>query len=241
MTRILDVGDVSPLFNVPAAVIISSSGDIARAAIPTTTYRATFEKHELPLSEAEPLLTVGETVTSFVDPKIACIYYYELFAQGASLVPRNLCFVRPAGLPNMPIVETDPELDKDAKAPWKGIRLEGTVHNPYIYATLLSKHLLPFGHQKLNMVALPVQQNDSGKLEFLPDVLAFAAKAHHRSFLTWFEKMEDAWDRLKKTDITFGTVRLPQTTNKTERYRPFPSDLWRKRNEHSKLRLGNRI
>ena len=56
------------------------------------------------------------------------------------------------------------------------------MHNPYIYATLLSKHLLPFGHQKLNMVALPVQQNDSGKLEFLPDVLAFAAKAHHRSF-----------------------------------------------------------
>ena len=119
MTRILDVGDVSPLFNVPAAVIISSSGHIAKADIPTKTYEATFDKHELPLSEAQPLLTVGETATSFVDPKIACIYYYELFAQGASLVPRNLCFVRPAGLPNMPIVETDPELDKDAKRPGK--------------------------------------------------------------------------------------------------------------------------
>ena len=202
MTRILDVGDVSPLFNVPSAVIISASSHIAKADIPTTTYRATFDKHELPLAEAEPLLTVGETATSFVDPNIACIYYYELFAQGASLVPRNLCFVRPAGLPNMPIVETDPELDKDAKAPWKGIKLEGTVHSPYIYATLLSKHLLPFGHQKLNMVALPAKQNEVGKLELLHDVLAFAVTAHHRSFLTWFEKVSNIWDERKSATTT---------------------------------------
>ena len=202
MTRILDVGDVSPLFNVPSAVIISSSGHIAKADIPTTTYRAAFAKHELPLAEAEPLLTVGKTLTNFVDPKIRSIYYYELFAQGASLVPRNLCFVRPAGLPNMPIVETDPELDKDAKAPWKGIKLEGTVHNPYIYATLLSKHLLPFGHQKLNMVALPAKQNEVGKLELLHDVLAFAVTAHHRSFTTWFEKVSNIWDERKSATTT---------------------------------------
>ena len=204
MTRILDVGEVSPLFNVPAVVIISSTGDIKKADIPTKTYRATFDKHELPLSEADPMLTVGESVTDFVDPEIASIYYYELFAQGASLVPRNLCFVHPPGLPTTPIVETDPELDKDAKAPWKGIKLQGTVHSPYIYGTLLSKHLLPFGWQKLNMVALPVQQNDEGRLEILDDVLAFAVKAHHRSFLSWFEKMSDIWDERKKTDITLS-------------------------------------
>ena len=202
MTRILDVGDVSPLFNVPSAVIILSNGDAAKADILTRTYSATFDKHELPLSEAEPMLTVGETVTNFVDPDIASIYYYELFAQGASLVPRNLCFVRPAGLPNVPIVETDPELDKDAKAPWKGVKLEGTVHSPYIYATLLSKHLLPFGHQKLNMVALPAKQDQAGELEMLQDVLAFAVEGYHRSFLTWFEKVNNIWDDRKKSDIT---------------------------------------
>ena len=225
MTRILDVGDVSPLFNVPSAVIISSSGDIIKADIPTKTYEATFDKHELPLSEAEPLLTIGETATSFVDPKIRCIYYYELFAQGASLVPRNLCFVRPAGLPSTPIVETDPELDKDAKAPWKGIKLEGTVHSPYIYATLLSKHLLPFGHQKLNMVALPAKQNEAGVLEFLPDVLAFAVTAHHRSFLTWFEKVSNIWDERKSATTTHTLLEWFNYRNKltsqnvTDRFR----------------------
>jgi hypothetical protein len=194
MTRILDVGDVSPLFNVPAAVLIHENNGTVKANIPTKTYQATFPKHELPLSEAEPLLKVDVAATNFVDSKIRCIYYYELFAQGASLVPRNLCFVRPAGLPNTPIVETDPELDKDAKAPWKGIKLEGTVHSPYIYATLLSKHLLPFGYQKLNMVALPAKVNEEGKLEMLHDFLAFAATAHHRSFTRWFERTNNIWE-----------------------------------------------
>lgn len=200
-TRILDVGDVSPLFNVPAAVLIHTNNEIVKANIPTKTYQATFDKHELPLLEAEPLLTAGETATNFVDPRIRSIYYYELFAQGASLVPRNLCFVRPAGLPNTPIVETDPELDKDAKAPWKGIKMEGTVHSPYIYATLLSKHLLPFGYQKLNMVALPARENEEGKLDMLQGMLVFAASGHHRSFTRWFEVMNKIWDERKASKV----------------------------------------
>ena len=209
MTRILDVGDVSPLFNVPAAVLILSSENIKKADIPTKTFQATFDKHELPLIEAEPELTVGESITNFVDPEIRSIYYYELFAQGASLVPRNLCFVRPAGLPNVPIVETDPELDKNAKSPWRmeNLRqsefwLEGQASAPYIYATLLSKHLLPFGCQKLNMVALPARQNEKGKLEMLEDVLQFAATGHIRDFNTWFDKMNKLWDERKKRTTT---------------------------------------
>ena len=199
MTRILDVGDVSPLFNVPSAVLILSNGDIAKQNIPTKAYRATFPRHELPLAEAEPLLTVAETVTNFVDPRIRSVYYYELFAQGASLVPRNLCYVRPAGLPSTPIVETDPELDKDAKVPWKGVKLEGRASAPYIYATLLSKHLLPFGYQKLNMVALPARQNEQGKLEMLEGVLAFAITGHIQDFNTWFDRTNKIWEERKKS------------------------------------------
>lgn len=230
MTRILDVGDVSPLFNVPAAVLILSGENIKKADIPTKTFRATFDKHELPLIEAEPQLTVRESFTNFVDPEIRSIYYYELFAQGASLVPRNLCFVRPAGLPNVPIVETDPELDKDAKAPWRmenlrqsEIWLEGQASAPYIYATLLSKHLLPFGCQKLNMVALPARQNEQGKLEMLEDVLQFAATGHIRDFNTWFDKMNKLWDERKKTDITlperYDYHKLLTKQNVTDRFR----------------------
>lgn len=202
MTRILDVGNVSPLFNVPAAVLILTDENIAKANIPTKTYQATFDKHELPLLEAEPLLNIGETLTNFVDPNIACIYYYELFAEGASIVPRNLCFVRLTGVPSSPVVETDPALDKDAKAPWKGVKLEGTVSGIYLYSTLLSKHLLPFGWQKLNLVALPAKLNEEGKLEMLQGLLAYAADANLRSYQQWFEKTEQIWEERKKSEMT---------------------------------------
>ena len=210
MTRILDVGNVRPLFNVPSAVLILSHGAIVKANIPTKTYHATFHKHELPLAEAASMLSMEETVTNFVDEKIRSIYYYELFVQGASLVPRNLCFVRPAGLPSTPIVETDPELDKDAKAPWKGFKMEGSVSNLYIYATLLSKHLLPFGHQKLNMVALPAKLNDDDKLDMLQGVLAYAVDANMRSFWSWFEKVEEIWNARKQRKTT---ATLPEWFN----------------------------
>lgn len=213
ITRILDVGDVSPLFNVPAAVLILSDGKNKKADIPTKTYRATFDKHELSLLEAEPMLTAGDTVTNFVDPKIRCIYYYELFAQGASLVPRNLCFVRLTGVPSSPVVETDPELDKDAKAPWKGIRLQGEVSSAYLYATLLSKHLLPFGWQKLNLAALPAKLNEAGKLEMREGLFAFAydgTPMSLRSYQQWFEKTDKLWEERKKSTVTES---LPEWLN----------------------------
>lgn len=226
MTRILDVGNVSPLFNVPAAVLILSNGDAAKADIPTKTYSARFDRHELPLVDAEPLLTIAETVTNFVDPEIRCIYYYELFAQGASLVPRNLCFVRLVGVPSSPVVATDPELDKDAKAPWKGIRLEGTVSGKYLYATLLSKHLLPFGWQKLSLVALPAKLNEEGKLEMLEGLFAYAFDPQPmslRSYQQWFEKTDTIWDERKKTDITlserYNYHKLLTRQNARDKYR----------------------
>ena len=228
ISRILDVGDVSPLFNVPSAVLIYSSGSIAKENIPAKTYSARFDKHELPLSEAEPLMKVQDAATSFVDDKIRCIYYYELFAQGASLVPRNLCFVRLIGVRTSAVVETDPDLDKDAKAPWKGIRLEGTVSGSYLYATLLSKHLLPFGWQSLNLVALPAKVNEDGKLEMLEGLLEFAFEANPlslRSYQHWFEKTDEIWEERKKSTVSesladwYNYRKKLTTQNINDRYR----------------------
>ena len=196
LTRILDVLDVKPLFNVPAAVLITSKDNIVKQNIPTKTYHADFKKHELPLSEAEPMLRVEETITRFVDSGIRSPYH-EFFATGASLYPRNLYFVRPGGLPTSPAVETDPELDKDAKRRWKGIRLNGTVSDMYVYATLLSKHLLPFGYQKLNMVALPAKLNAEDKPVLLHSSEDFTSNGHIRDFRTWFEKAENKWSENK--------------------------------------------
>lgn len=97
------------------------------------------------------------------------------------------------------------------------------MHSPYIYATLLSKHLLPFGYQKLNMVALPAKQNEGGKLEMLEDVLAYAVEGNHRSFTTWFERTSKIWDEHKKTNIAlnerYDYLKLLTKQNATDRFR----------------------
>ena len=200
MSRILDVQNVSPLFNVPSAVLILSKDDVRPQHIPTKTYHAQFDKHELPLAEAAPLLRIEETVTDFVESGIRSLYHGH-FTQGASLVPRNLCFVRSVGKVG-PVIKTDPELDRDAKVPWKGIQLQGSVSNMYLYATLLSKHLLPFGFQKLNMIALPAKLDAKGRLQMLYDVLGFAANGNIPDFWTWFEKADKLWEERKKSDMT---------------------------------------
>lgn len=209
ISRILDVKDVSPLFNVPAAVLILSSDTAAQQDIPTKSYGGRFDKHELPLSEAEPHLRMQETLTRFVDSAVRSPYY-ELFAQGASLVPRNLCFVRPTGIIGGITVETDPDLDKAAKAPWKGIRLRGSAGQIYTFGALLSKHLLPFGYQKLNMVILPARLNAGGKLEMRNEILDFARDRRVQDIENWFQKLFDTWEQHKK-----GTVEesLPEWVN----------------------------
>ena len=200
MSRILDVQNVSPLFNVPSAVLILSQDDVRPQHIPTKTYHAHFDKHELPLAEAAPLLRIEETVTDFVESGIRSLYHGH-FTQGASLVPRNLCFVRPVGKMG-PVIETDPELDRNARVPWKGIQLQGSVSNMYLYATLLSKHLLPFGFQKLNMIALPAKLDEEDRLQMLYNMWGFAANGNMRDFETWFEKANEMWEKLKKDTVT---------------------------------------
>lgn len=203
ISRILDFKDVAPLFNVPSAVLILSPGAAAQQDIPTKSYRGRFGKHELPLSAAKPQLSMRETVTRFVDSAVRSPYH-DLFAQGASLVPRNLCFVRPTGTIGGITVETDPELDKAAKAPWKGVRLWGSAGQIYTYGALLSKHLLPFGYQKLNMVILPARLNAEGVLEMRNEIMDIARDLRPQDIENWFQKLFDTWERHKKSQMIFA-------------------------------------
>jgi hypothetical protein len=154
------------------------------------------------------MLEVKTTKVQFPDSEVKSPYY-EVFLQGATLVPRNLCFVRPEGLSSSPAVETDPEVDRDAKEPWKGIHLSGLVYDDYLYATLLSKHLLPFGYQKLHLVALPAILNDDAK----PRMIAqkdFTTQGHIPVFNRWFEPVYRKWDELKKESVSES---LPEWLN----------------------------
>lgn len=167
-TKLLDLKDVSPLFNVETCVLVRQRDQLHTADLPTTRLAGRLPAHECSLAVARAHLIEQATTTTFAHmDAIASPYYYPRFKQGATLVPRNLVFVTSAQpnlsageLANNAIMMTDPDVDAEAKVPWKGMRHKGYIDDDFLYATLLSKNLLPFGVRKLHLVALPMRVKD---------------------------------------------------------------------------------
>ncbi|HVO42438.1 MAG TPA: N-6 DNA methylase, partial [Aggregatilineales bacterium] len=198
LTRVLDLLGIFPLFNVPTAVLIRRPGEVYADAVPTTRYNGRLPRHQMPLSEAEPRLTCAESATHFVgEAQVGSPYYYDKVKQGATLVPRNLCFVKPeqAIAPGdyafNPSMTTDPDVDTEAKVPWKWLHLRGKIYAENLYATLLSKNLMPFGVRRLHLVALPVRV-EGQRLKPM-DEYDFLAAGHADSWRTWFEPANQKW------------------------------------------------
>lgn len=200
LTRAIDLSGVQPLFSVPTCVLIyegSVANNSTNRTIPSQHYTGRLRAHEMTLEDARGQLKDQAKQVMFVDSDVRGSYYYERFRQGATLVPRNLCFVKPEGSPNSPAVITDPDANKEAKKPYKGVVLRGMVDDDYLYATLLSKHLVPFGYEKLHLVALPTRMDSEGRLTILETEVAFLDRGHFTS-ADWFTAAAAKWDALKK-------------------------------------------
>jgi hypothetical protein len=197
-SRVLDMEKVSPLFNVPSCVMIQD-GEVQHDSIPSVAYKGKLPKHEMELEDANPYLTSKEAQVSFVDSTVRSEYYHPKFTAGATLLPRTLCFIaRP--IPSAPaslIVITDPSVVADSHAPYKSVKLYGSLEDPFIFTTLLSKHLYPFGFQRLHMVGLSAFVKDN-HLKMIWN-MDFVAKGYLDG-KRWFEAAAKKWDELKKED-----------------------------------------
>ena len=89
-----------------------------------------------------------------------------------------------------PPLETDPRAIKRAKPPYRDVRLDGNVESRFLYATLLSTDLLPFGHLDYRLIILPIEpEGDHYKL-IGPD------EARERGFFhlaRWVKEAESEW------------------------------------------------
>jgi hypothetical protein len=206
LTRVLDLQAVTPLFNTETCVLIRRADDLHADQVPTTRYAAALPAHQMALAAARPYLTDTVAATRLLgDVEVAGRYYYERFRQGGTFMPRNLCLVRPLQAGGFsPTMATDPDADAEAKVPWKGVRLEGRVYPENLYATLVSKFLLPFGYQRLHLAALPVCVED-GQLKIMREA-DFVAKGRIDSWRTYFKPAEQKWDELKKETSQFDDL-----------------------------------
>ena len=206
-----DLEGVEPLFNVPACVLFGARGrrGTADEGIPGEALSGRLPRRNASLAEAENALRVERTRfflnrrgrrsfwATAATPGGLFSPYRDRFYQGATIVPRALWFVEiptsPLGFnPNSPPLRTARRAQEEAKDAYRDLVLEGNVEARFLYATLLSTDLVPFGHLDYRLVVLPIEpEGDHYRM-------LTAEEARERGFLglaKWLERAQEEWAR----------------------------------------------
>lgn len=208
--EVWDCENVEPLFNVPACVLIANKSESAKIEYPVTgqILSGKLQRKNASLVQAETALTVEDVefsvhirgkrsfwATGKETGTLAASFYKTHFAEGATIVPRSFWFVQvkpsPLGFnPDLPPLETADRAREQAKDAYKSVFFQDTVESHFLYATLLSTDLLPFGHLNYRLVVLPIEsEGDHYKL-------IDADESRRRGFLhlaQWLERAEKEW------------------------------------------------
>jgi type I restriction-modification system DNA methylase subunit len=214
LTQVWDLEDVSPLFNVPAAVAF---GDVISDSLKTLPGKilsgqlkrknASFEEAKRDLkTETTEFHVVQQGKRSFLSTARKKIssqrsFYQPHFKEGATIVPRNFWFVEFKVIPGLgmdisqPVVATDPRAEAEAKQPYKGTHFEAAIEAEFLYATLLSTDLLPFGHFDFRPIVLPLIEDAQGYR------LLSAEQARAKGYLKlpeWLDRAQALWAKKRK-------------------------------------------
>ncbi|MBI4340077.1 MAG: SAM-dependent DNA methyltransferase [Chloroflexi bacterium] len=210
LEKVLDLGQpergqgVSPLFKVPCCVLISRREEAKEGRrVSRVAFMGELSGKNVAWAAARPHLRRRRqslTVDKLFPPAQNPSPYLKDIKEGATLVPRSFWFVRPVPSPygmdqERPEWETDPEVARTAKKPWQGIRMWGLVEAQYLYATLLSRQLLPFGWTGLSLVALPLEETRGGPRMLRKE--GVLTRGHDR-FYRWLAEAERVWSQRKK-------------------------------------------
>jgi hypothetical protein len=229
--RVLDLEGVDPLFNVPACVLtytkehtasdassteLAVSGNTGGKPVPCVRLRGTLKRKNASYNEASTHLTdTLDVFTPIIPPTDRSPYHSEAF-EGSTIVPRNMWFAAPPADAwvldaDRPQLETDGQVDQNAKRPWKGLRLTGSVEKRFLYATALGEDLLPFGLRGLRLVVVPWVREEKR----VGDVLAVTGRvidsreATERGFpglAGWLRAAEHQWSSHKTGKERIATL-----------------------------------
>jgi len=197
--RLLDCEKVQPLFGVPTCVVLYKKGSTPSASpIPMKVFAGKLPVHNARWEQAKPHLTITETFFTVPTP-LGQSPYLSRLTQGATIVPRTFWFIRPYKkaqnlVKRRPQVQTDPRIQPQAKAPWKGLSLQGAVEAEYLYATLLSDDMLPFGWRRLSLVVLPL---DKARRRLLSHEEAFSNG--DAGLAKWLSEADALWQEHRKS------------------------------------------
>lgn len=219
ITKIWDLEDVSPLFNIPSCVIFTektqSERKIKATGLPGIKLSGKLPFHNCHYSIARNYLDETEvkwyliklgksTAFSTSKSRIQSIInpYKKLFKQGATIVPRVFYFVElnqeePEDFEDRIInIKTSESIKDYSKLPWKGLEFSGLIESRFLFRTALSRSILPFVLYKPELIVLPItiEINNYGQKEI---ILHTSDKLRDLGYIhaaKWFVNCERIWD-----------------------------------------------
>lgn len=196
LTHILDLEEVSPLFNVPSCVLIATKGKTTSYPVTAIKVSGKLDEKNLRFSIASKQLSIS--AYPYNPPSISTqrSWYYDKMLEGATLVPRSLWFIdfevhEMLGVDvSRPFVKTSEDISRRAREPWKRIDMRGNVEANFIYATLLGGDIVSFGFSRLRSVVLPLVPTPTKYRLF--DIMPLRRKGF--AMATWLEKAQKLWE-----------------------------------------------
>jgi len=196
-----DLSAVKPIFPMTACVV-HGTRSTAAVKMPTDTmqWSGNLPGTDLPWSEAEPHLTVGDAAVAVLDHgvKVPESPYKDRFRAGAILYPKVLMFVEDApsgplspGAGRRAVISARNNLEKP---PWKNCAsLKANVESAYIRPIYLGEHVLPFRTLPPDEAVMPL--TDTAILT--PDRIEL-----HDGLHQWWLQAESQWEQHRVKDET---------------------------------------
>ncbi|MBN2395806.1 MAG: SAM-dependent DNA methyltransferase [Candidatus Atribacteria bacterium] len=191
LLKVIDLENVSPLFNMPACVLIGKKGFKNSFPVPLEKYEGELHGRDFGFSDTIAFLSVNNDQYMPSENGGNLSYYYNKFKVGLSIFPRSLYFIDLQSIKGECIlIKTSSEILRIVKEPWKH-ELTGNIKEDFIYYTVLPYEMVPFGFTNMRPVILPLLiKND--KYEIL-DI----EKIYDSGASDWFAKTQKIWDTNK--------------------------------------------
>ena len=200
--KILDCEDVWPLFNVPSCVMIASKKHSEWSRIPRLVLNGRLDSKNISLEEALGKLKRLDGTWSVAEDLLGPSPYVNCVLQGATIVPRSIWFVAPSSVRGpvdreRPMLETAEEVSRAAKKPWTNIKMHGRVEHEFLFGTMLSEDVLPFGMRNVRLLVCPAVQ-----LENMPGCRLIekdeAIRLGYPALGDWLTEAERLWKERSK-------------------------------------------
>lgn len=220
--QLWDLNDVSPLFKVPACVIFGAKTPYGKkmteikglsfsGKLPTPNASKELAASRLVEEEATYYFSFLNNLTAWSRSPIQMqgdVPYKNRFSQGATLVPRRLCFVDidqeiVGDLKDRIIrVKSSEAVHREAKGVWKNVKASGLIHTKYLFLTFLASNLVPFGLTGGFYVVLPLYK---GKMINPEEMVEIGDLESH----DWFRDVTKIYDaniteNSKEKNLTFN-------------------------------------